>query len=75
MTLRGFCFALGLGTMLAGSSLGCGDAVAPPANYAGPQLPLGDDDGDGVLNNVDLCPGQKEDGLGAKPKDGCPNGS
>lgn len=33
-----------------------------------------DSDLDGVPDQDDQCPDQKEDGLGAKPHDGCPNG-
>jgi hypothetical protein len=78
--VNGFCLVLALGSALAVSALACADSTGPGA--ASPNgttvsttsvgLP-GDDDGDGVPNADDQCPDKKEDGLGAKPKDGCPN--
>jgi len=70
---------LGLGLAL---NVGCGGSSPPPA-AAGGATPAGstasadpsktDSDDDGVFDDVDLCPNQKEDGKGAKPKDGCPD--
>jgi hypothetical protein len=69
---------------LVGSTLGlaaCGGSSTPPP-AAGGATPAGttasadpsktDSDDDGVFDDVDLCPGKKEDGKGDKPKDGCP---
>jgi hypothetical protein len=58
---------LGLGSVLFGA--GCGSTPPPAAQAA----TTGDADGDGILDGVDRCPDKKEDGLGSKPVDGCPN--
>jgi hypothetical protein len=71
---------LGLGLAL---NVGCGGSSTPPP-AAGGATPAGstasatdpsktDSDEDGVFDDVDLCPNQKEDGKGSKPKDGCPD--
>lgn len=69
----GFTMALLLGAGL----LGCaGEAqlqvgsVPPPAP---PPAAVPDSDGDGIADDVDKCPQEKEDGLPPDPKDGCPN--
>ena len=69
-----FVASLGIGMMLAAGSFGCASstpaAAAPGAKTAASM----DSDDDGIFDDVDLCPSEKEDGKGAAPKDGCPDG-
>lgn len=61
---------------IAGTAVGCkggaelsvGTPPPPP-----PPPPPADDDGDGIANDADKCPQEKEDGLAPDPQDGCPN--
>jgi OOP family OmpA-OmpF porin len=72
---RGFSVLVALGFLVAMG--GCGGAAPPAASptTASAAPPTADDsDDDGVPDDVDKCPGKKEDGLGADPKDGCPKG-
>jgi hypothetical protein len=69
-----FWVVLGIGLALAGATA-CGDSTPPPAtpdSKAAPADPTKDTDGDGVPDQTDKCPDQKEDGQGPDPKDGCP---
>jgi hypothetical protein len=67
--------------VLGAGSVGCGGSSPPAAAApssssttasAGAASSQKDSDDDGVFDDVDLCPNQKEDGKGDKPKDGCP---
>jgi hypothetical protein len=73
-----FVTLLGIGMMLAAGSMGCGGSSAPPpatgTTPAGKSASTMDSDDDGIFDDVDLCPNEKEDGKGAAPKDGCPDG-
>jgi len=74
-----FVALLGIGMMLAAGSIGCGGSSAPPpaaggATPAGKSASTMDSDDDGIFDDVDMCPNEKEDGKGANPKDGCPDG-
>ena len=84
-----FMATLGIGMVLAAASVGCGGsappAVAAPASGGAPPASAGapsgakpasmmDSDNDGVMDDVDLCPNEKEDGKGSAPGDGCPDG-
>ena len=70
--------SLGIGMVLVASSFGCGGSSAPPAAVApgvGPKpLSTMDSDNDGITDDLDQCPNEKEDGKGPNPKDGCPEG-
>jgi len=72
--------SLGIGMMLAAGSIGCGGSSAPPATPGVMPAPGGqsaskmDSDDDGIFDDVDMCPNEKEDGKGPNPKDGCPEG-
>jgi hypothetical protein len=33
-----------------------------------------DSDDDGIFDDVDMCPNEKEDHKGSAPNDGCPDG-
>jgi len=63
---------LGIGLLVA-ASVACGESSPPPATPSATAATSADADGDGVSDNVDKCLDKKEDGLGAEPKDGCPN--
>jgi hypothetical protein len=67
--------SLGLGMIAAGNS-GCGGsaAPAPAAAPAGKTAATTDSDDDGIFDDVDLCPNDKEDGKPPNDKDGCPTG-
>jgi len=70
-----FMASLGIGMMLTAGSFGCGGSSPPPAaTPAGKTAANTDSDDDGIFDDVDLCPNDKEDGKGAAPKDGCPDG-
>jgi hypothetical protein len=64
-------------------TVGCGaspqQAASPAASGAQgcpspPCTGVADSDGDGVPDTLDKCPTLKEDGKGAAPHDGCPDG-
>jgi hypothetical protein len=66
-------FAVGL------VSIGVACGSPPPPSSPDPVITAGagtekDGDGDGIPDSVDKCLDKKEDGLGAQPKDGCPDG-
>jgi hypothetical protein len=71
-----FVASLGIGMGLAAGSVGCGGSStpAPAAAPAGKSASTMDSDDDGIFDDVDLCPNEKEDGKGSAPKDGCPDG-
>ena len=70
-----FVASLGIGMVLAAGSMGCGGSSPPPAAApAGKTAANTDSDDDGIFDDVDVCPNDKEDGKGAAPKDGCPDG-
>ena len=68
--------SLGIGMMTAVGSIGCGGsaAPAPAAAPSGKTAASTDSDDDGIFDDVDLCPNEKEDGKPPNDKDGCPTG-
>jgi len=73
-----FVASLGIGMMLGAGSVGCGGSSAPapaaPGAMAGKSASTMDSDDDGIFDDVDLCPNEKEDHKGSAPSDGCPDG-
>jgi hypothetical protein len=77
-----FVATLGIGMILVVVSVGCGGSTTPaPATPGSAGSPPGakpasmmDSDNDGVMDDVDMCPNEKEDGKGSAPGDGCPDG-
>ncbi|MGD0525277.1 MAG: hypothetical protein ABSE49_09045 [Polyangiaceae bacterium] len=74
---------LGIGMIVIAGSIGCGGASTAPAAAApasagapasGKPASMMDSDNDGVMDDVDMCPNEKEDGKGSAPGDGCPDG-
>ncbi len=68
---------ISIALLLGAGMLGCASeaqltvgSVPPPAPPAAAPL---DSDGDGIADDVDKCPKEKEDGLPPDPKDGCPS--
>jgi hypothetical protein len=66
--------SIGIGAMLAVGSFGCGGSKAPATSAADKNPSTTDSDDDGIFDDVDLCPNEKEDGKGPNDKDGCPEG-
>jgi hypothetical protein len=61
---------------LAVAMFACGGSP-PPADPSSPDAKAGaagakDSDGDGIPDDQDKCPNEKEDGQAPDPKDGCP---
>ena len=73
-----FVASLGIGMMLGAGSFGCGGSSAPPpaagVTPAGKSASTMDSDDDGIFDDVDMCPNEKEDHKGSAPSDGCPDG-
>ena len=74
-------FSLGAGTGLS-TGIGAPDyravagvAWAPSLDDAAAPQPAGDRDGDGINDDLDLCPDQAEDFNGIDDSDGCPDGN
>ena len=67
-----------LSMLVVAVAVGCGSPPPPatPTPDATSATMTGadkDSDGDGIPDAMDKCLDKKEDGLGALPKDGCPN--
>jgi hypothetical protein len=72
-----FAASLGIVLLLAAGSVGCGGSSGPPpaaAGSAGKSPSTMDSDDDGIFDDVDMCPTEKEDHKGSAPSDGCPDG-
>jgi hypothetical protein len=70
-----FVVSLGIGMMLAGGSSGCGGSSTPAAASPGTKSASAtDSDDDGIFDDVDMCPNEKEDGKPPNDHDGCPAG-
>jgi hypothetical protein len=69
-----FVVSIGVGMMLGGSGFGCGGSKAPASSAADKSPSTTDSDDDGIFDDVDLCPNEKEDGKPPNDKDGCPVG-
>jgi OmpA-OmpF porin, OOP family len=74
MTMGKSFFVASLGLVVAGASVSCGSSQAPAASPAGKTASTTDSDDDGIFDDVDLCPNDKEDGKPPNDKDGCPVG-
>jgi hypothetical protein len=66
--------SIGIGALLGGGTSGCGSSKPPAATATDKNPSTMDSDDDGIFDDVDLCPNEKEDGKGANDKDGCPEG-
>jgi hypothetical protein len=71
---NGFFVALGMAMLLAGGTVSCGGSQPAAASPAGKTASTTDSDDDGIFDDVDLCPNDKEDGKPPNDKDGCPEG-
>ena len=61
--------------ILGGGFLGCASEaqLTGQVDFPSPEMPPGDQDGDGIVDPQDKCPTVKEDGKPPSPNDGCPN--